>query len=121
MLRRIVNWLVLLPVAIVAIALAVANRGPMTVSLDPFSREAPAFVLTLPVYVVILLALTAGVVLGGVAVWLKQGTYRKRCRRAEGQLDVARAEAERLRAELARPAGQAGSGGALARISRPAA
>lgn len=121
MLRRIVNWLVLLPVAIVAVALAVANRGPVTVSLDPFSREAPALALTLPVYAVVLLALTAGVVIGGIAVWLKQGTYRKRCRRAEGQLDVARAEAERLRAELTRQGEQAATGGPLARVSRPAA
>lgn len=121
MLRRIVNWLVLLPVAIVAVALAVANRGPMTVSLDPFSREAPAYVLTLPVYVVVLLTLVLGVVLGGATVWWKQGAYRKRCRRAEGELHVARAEAERLRTELARPAGQAVAGGAVARIPRPAA
>lgn len=121
MLRRILNWLVVLPVAVVAIALAVANRSAVTVSLDPFSREAPAYVFTLPVYALILLAMTAGVVLGGVAVWWKQGAYRKRCRRAEGQLDVARAEADRLRAELARPVAQAGQGGPLAYFSRPAA
>ncbi|WP_439573643.1 lipopolysaccharide assembly protein LapA domain-containing protein [Phreatobacter sp.] len=121
MLRRIVNWLVVLPIAIVAVALAVANRGSMTVSLDPFSREAPAYVLTMPIYVVILLTLTLGVVLGGVTVWWRQGRYRKRCRRAESDLHVARAEANRLRTELDRSAGLAASGGVPARISRPAA
>lgn len=121
MLRRIVNWLVLLPVALVAVALAVANRGPMTVSLDPFSREAPAYALTLPVYVIVLLTLVLGVILGGATVWWKQGTYRKRCRRAEGELHVARAEAERLRTELSRAGGQTAAGGELARVARPAA
>ena len=39
--RTFLKVLVLLPLAIVVVLLALANRGPVTVSLDPFSREAP--------------------------------------------------------------------------------
>ncbi len=41
--RKLLRWLVLAPLAILLVLLAVANRAPVTLSLDPFSREAPAF------------------------------------------------------------------------------
>ena len=42
MLRRIIAALILVPLAIVLIAFAVANRQDVTVSFDPFSSVAPA-------------------------------------------------------------------------------
>ena len=42
MIRKIVFAVVLVPLAIVIVALAVANRGSVTVSLDPFSAAEPA-------------------------------------------------------------------------------
>ncbi len=38
--RKLARWLFLVPLAIVLVLLAVANRAPVTLSLDPFSREA---------------------------------------------------------------------------------
>ena len=73
--RKLLRWLIVVPIAILLVLLAVANRGPVTVSLDPFSREAPAFVFTLPLFVVLLLAVALGVVIGGIAV----GVGRLRC------------------------------------------
>lgn len=101
-LRRILNWLVLLPIAVVAVVLAVANRTPVTVSLDPFGRMMSPLSITAPLFAVILLSVTVGVVLGGAAVWWKQGRYRKRARQAENQLVDAIGEQARLRGELQR-------------------
>ena len=36
---RFLKALILLPVAILIVLLAVANRAPVTLSLDPFSQE----------------------------------------------------------------------------------
>lgn len=104
MLKRIVRWVVLLPVALVGILLSVGNRAPVTLSLDPFSREAPALAFSLPLYIVVLGAMAIGVILGGVAVWWKQGNHRKRARQAEAELSVSRTETARLRQELAKNA-----------------
>lgn len=109
MIKRVLEWLVLLPVALVVVALAVANRSMVTLSADPFSREAPALTATLPLYAVIFASLLLGVLLGGLTVWWKQGANRRRARKAEADLAAARAETERLRAELAKTAPPAAS------------
>jgi uncharacterized integral membrane protein len=87
--------LILFPVAILVVLLAVANRGPVTVSLDPFSREAPEIAFTLPLFALIFLAVMLGVVIGGMAAWLTQGKHR----RAER---LYKREARRLRADTVR-------------------
>jgi uncharacterized integral membrane protein len=121
MIRRVINWLVLLPVAIVSVVVAVANRAPVTVSLDPFGRELSSFSFSAPLFAVILLAMMLGVVIGGFAVWWKQGRYRRRCRLAESELSAARADVERLRQELGRGTAAEATGGPLAFFNRPAA
>ena len=42
MIRKLVSALILVPLAIVLIAFAVANRDIVTVSLDPFDHADPA-------------------------------------------------------------------------------
>jgi hypothetical protein len=84
--------LILFPIAILVVLLAVANRGPVTVSLDPFSREAPEIAFTLPLFALVFLAVMLGVVIGGVAAWLTQGKHRRGER-------LYRREARRLRAD----------------------
>jgi uncharacterized integral membrane protein len=40
--RAFLKAIFALPVAIVVLLLAVANRGPVLLSFDPFTREAPS-------------------------------------------------------------------------------
>ena len=87
--------LILLPIAILVVLLAVANRAPVTLSLDPFSREAPEISFTLPLFAIIFGAVMLGVVIGGVMSWMVQGKHRRAERRYKR-------EARRLRAETAR-------------------
>jgi uncharacterized integral membrane protein len=74
---RFLKALVLLPVAILVILLAVANRAPVTLSLDPFSQEAPEFSTQLPLFAVIFASVMLGVLIGGTASWMAQGKYRR--------------------------------------------
>ncbi|GJD65484.1 lipopolysaccharide assembly protein LapA domain-containing protein [Methylobacterium frigidaeris] len=94
---RFLKGLILLPIAIVVVLLAVANRQPVMLSFDPFSNGTPAFSMPMPLYALIFAAVAVGIVVGGVGSWLGQGDTR-RDRRAKGrELARLRGEAERLR------------------------
>jgi uncharacterized integral membrane protein len=97
MIRKIVRALVLIPLAIILIALAVANRQVVTVSFDPFNQVDPAFALALPLYVLILALVIAGVILGGVAAWMRQSKWRGRARQAETQARALQHENDQLK------------------------
>jgi uncharacterized integral membrane protein len=92
--RKVITALILVPLAIAIVLFAVANRDSILVSFDPFDRANPALGVSLPLFALILILLIAGVLLGGIAAWLKQAKWRRAARLAE-------AEARRLRAELA--------------------
>jgi len=74
------------PLAVIIIAFAVANRQVVTVSFDPFSANAPAAEVTLPLFALVILLLIIGVLIGGLAVWLRQGRWRQAARRLEREL-----------------------------------
>lgn len=97
MLRRSFFLFVLLPLALVIAALAVANRDAVTVSFDPFSTSNPAYAVTAPLYALGLLLLIAGVLIGGIAAWLKQRKWRRAVRRLEAENCALRAELEAVR------------------------
>lgn len=97
--KRLLTWVLALPVGVVAVALAVANRKPVVVALDPFKPDNPAFAVPVPLFLVVFGALFAGVILGGATVWLAQGRHRKAAR-------LGRREAERLEAEKTRLSAQ---------------
>jgi uncharacterized integral membrane protein len=96
---RFLKALILLPVAILVVLLAVANRAPVTLSLDPFSQDAPEFAIQVPLYAVIFAAVMAGVVIGGTASWLAQGKNRKSRRQLRRETRQLRYETERLKAQ----------------------
>ena len=98
---RFLKALILLPVAILIVLLAVANRAPVTLSLDPFSQDAPEFATQLPLFAVIFAAVMLGVVIGGAASWLAQGKNRKSRRELRRETRQLRYETERLKAQNA--------------------
>ena len=93
--------LLLLPVALILILLAVANRAPVTMSFDPFSRGAPELGVTAPLAVFLFAALLLGVLLGGFGSWLAAGRRRRAGRRSEREVNRLKAESDRLRAAVA--------------------
>jgi len=100
MLRTIVTAVILIPLAILIIGFAVANRQAVTISFDPFDASHPAYSATLPLFVVIFLLVILGVLVGGVAAWLRQGRWRAATRRAEAQNRELTAEVAMLRRRL---------------------
>jgi uncharacterized integral membrane protein len=78
--KRLFQFLVLLPFAIAFVSLAVANRHVVSLVLAPFSPDKPAFAVNVPLFGVIFGALLCGILIGGVMAWLKQGRHRKAAR-----------------------------------------
>lgn len=97
--------LVLLPIAVAVILLAVANRGPVLLSLDPFTRAGPQFSFHVPLYAVIFGAVLLGVVIGGLGAWLGQAKNREAKRRYGREVSQLRSESERLRASAGHASG----------------
>jgi uncharacterized integral membrane protein len=85
MFRKIVTLIVVLPLAALIIAFAVANRHVVTVAFDPFSAASPAYAATVPLFVLIFILVIFGVVVGGVAAWLRQAKWRRVARRLDGE------------------------------------
>lgn len=79
-LRKILGWTIGLPLALIIIALAVANRSTVRFSLDPISRADPFLSVEMPLFVLLLLAAFIGLLTGLVAMWLNQHKWRKRAR-----------------------------------------
>jgi uncharacterized integral membrane protein len=96
MIRKLVSALVLVPLAIVLIAFAVANRESIIVSLDPFDQANPALSIRLPLFVLILIVVIAAVILGGIAAWLRQSKWRRAARHAQAQVRELRAQLDVL-------------------------
>ncbi len=97
MLRKIFNALVILPLAILFVVFAVANRHIVTLSFDPFSSSDPALGVSLPLFVVIIAVAIFGVIAGSVATWFGQRRWRRAARQHEADARHARAELAALR------------------------
>ena len=92
--RKFLTALIVIPLGLLLVVFAVANRHFVTVSFDPFVSSDPSFAITLPLFLLLILVAALGVVAGGLAVWFGQRHWRRASRRHE-------ADARALRAELA--------------------
>jgi len=100
MLRKIFNILVILPLAILFVVFAVANRHVVTLSFDPFNSSDPSLGVSLPLFVVIIAVSIFGVIAGGVATWVGQRRWRRAARVHEADARHARAEVAALRDQV---------------------
>ena len=103
-LRKILTAIVVVPLVAIIVAFAVANRQAVTVSFDPTSSTAPAYAVTLPLFAILFIVLIFGVLVGGVASWLRQGKWRRAARRLEADVRAVREELHTLREHHARAA-----------------
>ncbi len=75
---KILGWIIGVPIALLLVMLAVANRDMVTLSLDPIGGD-----ISLPLYLVIFLAFLLGLICGGLLTWASGVKRRMRKRREE--------------------------------------
>jgi uncharacterized integral membrane protein len=97
MLRKFIIGFILVPLAILFVAFAVANRHSVIVTLDPFNQAQPALAVAIPLFALLLGVTIAGVVLGGAAAWIRQAKWRRAARLAQAQSRVLAAELDQLK------------------------
>lgn len=100
--KRIFSWLFGVPVALLVIILAVANRKQVMFSLDPFSLDQPWYSIEVPLYVLLMGSIVLGMLIGGVSAWLTQGKWRKEARFRRHEVRRLELERENLNRGLAR-------------------
>ena len=66
--RKFLTYLIVLPLFLIFVAFAVANRHVVTVSFDPFDSADPALSDKVPLFILIVAVAMLGVIVGGVAV-----------------------------------------------------
>jgi uncharacterized integral membrane protein len=96
--RKFFTPLIVIPLGLIFIVFAVANRHFVTVSFDPFNSADPSVAIRLPLFIVIILVAIVGVVAGGSATWFRQRRWRRAARQHEADARAARSEAADLRA-----------------------
>jgi uncharacterized integral membrane protein len=97
--RRFIAALVLVPLAVLLVALAVVNRKPVTLGLNPFDANA-GFAVEAPLFLLLLGAFACGLLIGGLATWLGQSKWRKTARVEAREASTWRRQADRLEKEL---------------------
>ena len=76
---RIIRWVILGALAIALVTIALANRGPMTVRLLPEPLEGLfglSWQVTMPVFIIIVISMALGVLLGFVWEWVREHKHR---------------------------------------------
>ena len=96
--RKFFTALIVIPLGLLFVVFAVANRHLVTVSFDPFNSRDPSVGVTLPLFVVIIVVAILGVVAGGTATWFRQRHWRRAARQSEADARRAQEQLAELRA-----------------------
>jgi hypothetical protein len=99
MVKRIVGWLVLVPLCALLIVFALANRQVVALNFNPFVSpdllQTPGY--GVPLFLVLYVVLLIGVMLGGIATWFAQSQHRQRERHWRREAQALNGELEGLR------------------------
>ncbi len=90
------SWLITLPVAVLVVLFTVGNLEPVIVKLWPLP-----WIVEAPLYLLVLVCLLIGFILGGGVAWLSGGRRRRQARELAERNAALRRELEAARREQA--------------------
>ena len=93
---KLVHWLVTAPIALVLVVFAVSNRAEVTVTLWPLPFELQTWL-----FLVVLVALFVGFLIGGFVVWIGSLRRRREARQQARRIEMLEREMAGLRAGTA--------------------
>ena len=94
---RHLTWIITLPLLILFVVFAVANRTAVDVNLWPLDIR-----VSLPLFLTVLASLFVGFVVGGAVSWLSGHRTRERARRARFEIDSLNRDLLDVKRQLAR-------------------
>jgi uncharacterized integral membrane protein len=98
--KWVLRIIIFVPLGVLFLFFAVANRDSVKIFLDPFPDGAAAdFSFEAPLYLVVLASMAIGVLAGGVSSWIAHGRYRRAAKAARADAKQARSEADKLRGQ----------------------
>ena len=103
--KRLVGLFILVPIGIIVVALSVANRQAVTLSIPPQIGDTPLYSFDLPLYALLFATLLVGMLIGSSATWISQGRHRKSAREQKLEATKLSFEAIKLK-EKARANGE---------------
>ncbi len=92
---RAVYWAVIVVASSLLIAFAVSNRATVSLGLWPLP-----FLIDLPLYLLVLLLLLAGFVVGAATAWIAGRRVRRELRRRRRRVEALEGELKAARSEL---------------------
>ncbi len=99
MIKRVLGYILLIPLAVVLVTIGVVNTQIVELILDPFRPDAPALSVSLPFYAYLFAAVVAGVLIGSFVTWRSQARWRREARRRTAEAQRWHGEADRLARE----------------------
>jgi uncharacterized integral membrane protein len=97
LLKRIVGWFIVLPLVAAVIALAVANRAPVTLAWNPLEAGNAGHGFEVPLFLVGFFFFAMGAIAGGFVVWNAQRRFRRAARERRDTIRDLEAHVERLK------------------------
>ena len=100
MLQRILRWTIGLPIVIIVVSFAIANRQWITISFDPFSKDAPFAAMDMPLWALFFCGVFFGLIAGWIACWFAQSKWRRSAKDTRKELVRTQAESSQLRRDI---------------------
>jgi len=86
--KRVISFIILVPVAVVLIAFIVANRTWVRLALNPFAPDESSLSFTAPFFVWLFVFLAIGILIGSITTWFSQHKHRKAMRELQTELQA---------------------------------
>jgi uncharacterized integral membrane protein len=98
--QKLVWFLIVIPIGILLLALAVVNREQVRLVLDPFAGPETGMAIQAPLFLLVLITLALGLLIGGFVTWIGQGKWRRQAKHKAKEAERWKTEAGRLEKEL---------------------
>ncbi len=96
--KSILRIIVFVPLGLIILFFAMANRGSVRIGVDPFAaNDASAPFVEAPMFLVVLTSMALGVLAGGLSSWLGHLPVRRAAKVARAEAKKTRLEIEKLR------------------------
>jgi uncharacterized integral membrane protein len=96
--RTVFRIIFFVPLALIILFFAMANRSPVHIGLDPFLAQGetgPSF--EAPLFLVVLVSMALGVLAGGASTWVSHMPVRRAAKIARAEVKKTRGEIDKLR------------------------